>query len=436
MRHPAHEHFRAHHHRHFRPLGPIGRYVRASLRRRLFFWLFGSLVGTALTLSLVWFAVARVDGQPMQRQWDAWSGWFGQQFAAHWDEPARRADFTRTTAQQLGVELRLLDGRGDVLEQVGDGCRHPTIVPVLKGGASVGTVELCWRHPARPGWHLLLGVGLFLLVLWGVAGKVARRLARPLDALTETVSRIGKGDLSARTDLGCLEPGEIGVVSDAVNDMAGRIEKQLKDQRELLATVSHELRTPLSRIRIITELARDVGPTPKTYDDLDREVTEMDGLVGQLLASSRVDFGVLAARALSVSDVALQALERAGLPPTHLTVEGDDPTLTADATLVQRALMNLLDNAAKHGRGAEQLKVTLAADQVRFEVLDAGPGLTGPEAELFTQFKKSTGDGLGLGLALVRRIAQAHGGDAFAQNRPAGGAAVGFWLPRRGPAAG
>ncbi len=426
MRHGAHHHFRAHH----RPLGPMGRFVRSSLRRRLFFWLFGSLLATALVMSAVGAVAMRVDGEPMQRQWAGWSRWFGQQFASHWDDAAQRRDFMRSSAEQLGVDLRLVDGHGAVLDQVGEGCRRPTLVAVTRGDVPLGTIELCWRHAPGPGWRLVLAVAVLLLILWTVAGKVARRLALPLDRLADTVGRIGKGELSARTDLGCAEPGEIGLVSDAVNDMAGRIEKQLKDQRELLATVSHELRTPLSRIRIITEIARDTGATPKTYDELDREVAEMDGLVGQLLASSRVDFGVLSARALSVSDVALQALERSGLPPTHLVVEGEGPTLTADATLVQRALMNLLDNAAKHGNGAEQLKVTLSTDRARFEVLDTGPGLSAPEAQLFTQFKKSTGDGLGLGLALVRRIAQAHGGDAFAQTRPTRGACVGFWIPR------
>jgi signal transduction histidine kinase len=308
---------------------------------------------------------------------------------------------------------------------------------VARDGVVLGRVVGCMPGRHGPGWRWLLVVLVALGVVWKVSGRVARRLARPLDELAEVVTRIGKGDLSARTKLGCGEPDEIGVVAEAVNEMAGRIEKQLADQRELLATVSHELRTPLARLRIISELAREGGATGKTFDELDREVTEMDALVGELLASSRLEFGQLSRRALSVRDVAARAVERAGLPPTALAVSGEEDSLGADPTLLQRALANLFDNATKHGGGADALEVTVTADEVRFEVLDRGPGITGDGAALFEKFNRGQGgggaDGLGLGLALVRRIAAAHGGKTWAVAREGGGARVGFSVARRGP---
>src|SRR5439155_7308050 len=142
----------------------------------------------------------------------------------------------------------------------------------------------------------------------------------------------GAGDSTARSQVGCYEPDEIGVVSEAVNDMAAKIQKQVSDQRELLAAVSHELRTPLARVQIITELGRDNGATPKTWDDLDREVVEMDALVGELLASSRVEFGQLAIRELDIKDAAARAVERAGLKGDVLKMQRSATTLKADPT--------------------------------------------------------------------------------------------------------
>jgi signal transduction histidine kinase len=203
---------------------------------------------------------------------------------------------------------------------------------------------------------------------------------------------------------------------------------------ELLATVSHELRTPLARLRIISEIGRDAGATPRTFDELDREVEEMDALVGELLASSRLEFGQLTRRDLSIRDVASRAVERAGLQPTVLSVSGEGDGVSADPTLLQRALANLLDNAKKHGRGAEGLEVTVSADEVKFDVLDRGPGITGDGQALFQKFNRGQhgdgADGLGLGLALVKRIAAAHGGQVWALQREGGGARVGFSVRR------
>jgi signal transduction histidine kinase len=241
------------------------------------------------------------------------------------------------------------------------------------------------------------------------------------------------------------------VVADTVNDMAARIEKQLADQRELLAAVSHELRTPLARIRLLTEMARGGGAGPRLLDDLDREVVEIDALVGDLLASSRLDFNAITPSRLAPAEVALRALERAGLDPTLLEVDEDVPaSFEADATLLARALANLLANARAHGGGASRLRVrqAQAPQGIAFEVEDEGPGFAeGDEARAFAPFYRREHEGrgaergsLGLGLALCKRIAEAHGGRAYAENREGGGARVGVEIalspPQRAGAAG
>jgi signal transduction histidine kinase len=166
--------------------------------------------------------------------------------------------------------------------------------------------------------------------------------------------------------------------------------------------------------------------------------------VGALLASSRLDRGQLALRPPAAQELAARALERTGLPAELRSTEAGDSALVGDATLLGRALANLLDNARRHGQGVEALRVFERDGRLAFCVEDRGPGLLpGEEARIFEPFYRKDRGGeareagsLGLGLALVQRIARAHGGEAFAENRSQGGARVGFSVQRAGPPAG
>ncbi len=279
---------------------------------------------------------------------------------------------------------------------------------------------------ARPG--RFLGFFMVAVVIWMAAGKIARRLARPLSELVYVAEEIGAGRLRARATVTPWH-GEISVLSRAINEMAARIEKQINDQRELLAGVSHEIRTPLARIRLLLEIGRQNGVKPATLDELEREVIEIDTLVGELLASARLDFAALSPRPLDGAEVASRALERAGLPGAMLAVApGSSGALRfeGDATLVARALANLLDNARRHGGGVTGLAVGSRGGFVVFDVDDSGPGFpaddkTAPRAE----------GSLGLGLVLVRRIADVHHGLLTLGNRSEGGARAAIAFPAR-----
>lgn len=408
-----------------------GAYFRFHLRRRLFFWFAAVILLTAATVGTM--AAILSDQSGWMKQMERGKAFAGHQFEKVWDDPVARTAFATQTAQDLGIDLELFDAQGHPMLIVGSGqqCLKGVDVPVARGAQTLGLARACglqWHMPFS-GKRFLLGLAAVVFVLWMAAGRMSKRLARPMDELVRTVQRIGQGDLKARAVVGRRD-GEFGLVADAVNEMAGRIEKLMADQRELLAAVSHELRTPLSRIRLLTEIARGAGANEKTCDDLDREVVEMDALVGQLLAHSRVEFGAMQKRPLLVADAVGAALERSGLKRELL--DSSVEKLDADPTLLARALANLFDNAAKHGKGVTRVWVHLDGPMVAIEVWDNGPGIpAGDEQKVFEPFHRGDHgrEGLGLGLALVQRIAAAHGGRAWAKNRPEGGAAVGLQLP-------
>jgi two-component system OmpR family sensor kinase len=294
----------------------------------------------------------------------------------------------------------------------------------------------------------ILVLAFFILLMWGASGKLARGLTRPFVELARVAQEIGKGNLDARYVFRRRgRTGESFLLGVAINQMAERIGKQIRDQRELLAAVSHEVRTPLARIRMLAELGRSEASGErflvdgKTFDDLDREVMEIDALIGELLASSRLDFAAITRVPLEAGDVARRALERQTMTPPLLLPDAPVP-FTGDPTLLQRALANLLHNAVVHAGGVDALVVLTTPGTVRFAVKDRGPGIAkGEERKVFESFYRGpsgnesndhTHSALGLGLALVDRIAKAHGGHAFAECREDGpGACIGIEIPKQ-----
>ncbi len=416
----------------------VARYLRARLQRRIFAW-FGVAI---LLTTLVAFGVSSLvgEGPGWNRELEGVRALVSEQFGSVWGDPGARDDLARRISEHLRLGLSLTDAAGKPLGTFGGVCiDEPYTTEVHRDGQHLGTVHVCFDERRAHHASGLLMVFAAISVLWAFSRVIAKRLSRPLAELARVAEELGAGKLDARAEIR-HGTGEVAVVASAINEMATRIQRQLADQRELLATVSHELRTPLARIRLLVELLRDGAESPH-LEEIDGEAVAIDDLVAELLASSRIDFAALTTTKVVLREAAERALTRADLDIKILVDRSNSAAISADPTLIARALANLLNNAARHGGGAKALIIEALAGEgeeegrIKVFVEDFGPGLPrGEEERIFEPFYRSHGNkdqgSPGLGLALVRRIARAHGGDAFAENRAEGGARVGFYVAR------
>jgi len=425
-------------------VNPFAFYFRGRLRRRIFFW-FG--ISIAITALVVFIVATRAGSSGWSSGFERARTFVAGQFAVAWDEPARRDGLAEALARDLEIAVSLTDASGAPLRSFGGTCDDRSLTTrIERSGQVLGHLHICEQH--RHGPRFLVPMLVAIVMLWAASGAIAHRLVRPLSELARVAQDIGRGQLKSRVRLSHRQGAEFCVVGNVMNEMASRIEKQLADQRALLATVSHEIRTPLSRMRLLIEFARekmeanmkrlaDAKDSTADLAELEREVTEIDALVSDLLASSRIDFTAVTRSKLEAREIAKNALERAGVDASRLEVPSEPVAFSGDATLVSRAVSNLLENARRHAAGVETLRVEVRPGFVAFVVEDKGPGFAaGEETRIFEPFYKlvspaSNGEeSVGLGLALVKKIAEAHQGRVFAENRAAGGARVGVEFSR------
>ncbi len=423
----------------------LGCYLRARLQRRLFAAFGAAILVTAVVSSLA-VAVLAGAGPSLRTERARVAAFAAARFASVWDDPFARHALAAETARTLDLDLRLEDARsgGWALYSAQSppvfACRVPTLRTLVRGAAGEvrGRVSVCAARHQRSfgGARAVAILGAVMLALYALAGRVARRIARPLEELAAVVQDLGRGDLRRRAPPHLQDADEVGVLARAVNDMADRITAQISAQRELLAAVSHEIRSPLARVRFELEPLRTEGGR---VEAIERELEGIDALVGDLLASARIDFDALSRAPHDAVALCLRAMERADVDASVLCL--DDPSLRveADASLATVALVNLLTNAHRHGGRVVALRVDVDdAGRVRFAVEDDGAGFAeGEAARAFEPFWRGDGarasqrPGVGLGLALVRRIAEVHGGAAWAEAGPGGvGARVVLALPR------
>ena len=302
--------------------------------------------------------------------------------------------------------LSLPDGRWLVVGIGRSGVRHPLLNLALFLGS------------------IALGVGL-------VAYPFVRRLTRRLERLQKGVERIGSGDLAARVEVEGRD--EIAGLAASFNEAAEKIEKLLGAHRLLLANASHELRTPLSRIRLGVEMLKNEGG-PARRAALQHDIAELDSLIDEILLMSRLDAGSHADLSQKVDLVALVAEECARYE--ECTLSGWAPEIAGDPRLLRRLVRNLLENAHNHAAPPVEAEIVYSADAVALTVSDGGDGISEVDREkVFQPFYRASGKrnvkGYGLGLPLVRQIAEAHGGSVAILPRAEARSSIRVTLPVR-----
>jgi two-component system, OmpR family, sensor kinase len=298
---------------------------------------------------------------------------------------------------------------------------------VIGAGEPLALVERAERGIVRA--FVLAGAIALAIVL--LASYIAgAHVSAPLRRMASVATRVDAGDLAPRMDVPASSADEVRVLGDAFNRMLDRLSQAFATQREFIADASHELRTPLTVIRGQLEvLAAQEDPTAAEIRRVERvvqaEIARLSRLVDDVLVLARaeqqdflrpepVDVPSLVAELWDgLSRTAERRFELGPLP---------DGMLEADPDRLAQALRNLAGNAIEHTRersGLVRLEVArFGGNMVRFTVVDDGPGIPASERErVFERFHRAdhahtrSPEGAGLGLAIVRAIAEAHGGE-------------------------
>ncbi|HEV7554884.1 MAG TPA: HAMP domain-containing sensor histidine kinase [Kofleriaceae bacterium] len=373
-------------------------------------------------------------------------------------DPAKFAESMGRFEPRLRGKLTLFDTSGHVVRSNTQPDLDPPTEAELRD-IKVGKWALDWGRivvrsddgsmigvysPNRPGfpWFWVLPCGAIMLLLIGFASLwFSRRLARPLEQLAVAARKFGAGDMTARAQL--ERDDELGDVGRAFDDMAERTASVMMAQRQLMADVSHELRTPLARIRVALELvAEDPVAASDVLSDVGIDLDEIDQLIEDILITARldVDQARINRRQTRVDELVADAVERfsARHPGRVLDRKIENSAIECDPVLLRRALDNLLDNAAKYSDSTTTLRLIARPLDGRavFEVVDKGIGMSAEEIErAFTPFWRADGSrtrktgGVGLGLALARRIARAHAGDITLASMPNVGTTARLEIP-------
>jgi signal transduction histidine kinase len=323
-------------------------------------------------------------------------GWFSARMVEDWPVGA-----------SLRASVRLGDGRW------------------LNFGAAIPDPPQLWSAPAVLSLGLMV-VTVVVFSLWAV-----RRLTGPLRTFAEAADRLGR-DVQA-PPLAEAGPVEIRRAARAFNGMQARLRRLVENRTRMLAAISHDLRTPITQLRLRAEFIEDAEEQAKTLATLE----EMEAMIASTLTFARDDALAETPRAVDLAALVgslCDDLADAGKP---VVFDGPDRiAVTCRPAALKRAVANLIENAVKFG-GVARVSLVAGPRDVLVVVEDDGPGI--PPAELanvfapFYRVEKSRGDGpggVGLGLSVVRAVADAHGGQVRLENRDGGGLSAILEFPR------
>jgi len=299
------------------------------------------------------------------------------------------------------------------------------------GGGAIVTIA-----PLGPTTHALARIRFWILfvgaigiaIAAGLAALVATAALRPVRRLTAAAENVAStGNLNERVDV--KSDDELGRLATQFNAMLAALESSVGAQRRLVADASQELRTPLTAARTNVELLRE-GKLPETEQQhaLDEAAIELDALtklLADLVELARGEERKLRLEDVQLDDLVASSVERAQARAPQVTfVTALSPThVQADPVLLERAVSNLLDNAVKYSPAGAPIEVAVRSGEVI--VTDHGPGIAEEDLpRVFDRFYRAatarSKPGAGLGLAIVREAAEAHGGTATAESSSTG----------------
>ena len=390
-------------------------------------WLAVVLTVAVLTFSVGWAWRMTADAQPPIREVvirNASGDVIGTAQTNH----------DRRLGQELNFEVTTTDGR--TLDVHLPRPKHPP-------GSNF------WMRPPFGFFWTLAMVGLAVAL---AAYPIIRRLTLRLEALQRGVERWGSGDLSARVPVQGKD--EVAFLAERFNNAAERIETLMDSQKallnshkNLLANASHELRSPLTRIRMGLEmLGTDIGSPQRL--EISRSISELDQLIDEILLASRLDSGQTDSEPMEMLDLTGLAAEECARVNADLTAELGLPVYTDEShslqlhgspRLLRRLLRNLLENAKRYSEGDVTLALSQGGSTTRptavIRVSDQGPGVPPNQRErIFEPFYRLPGaserdGGVGLGLALVKSIAERLAGSVRCEDNLGGGASFVVELP-------
>ncbi len=350
----------------------------------------------------------------------------------------------------LEFDLTLPDGQPLQLtvQRLGEPGRPPGLGPQMHGRIQPHMPPHVRNEPpwwAKPPYGFFWMLGLIGLAVALGLYPVVRRLTQRLEGLQRGVQRWGDGDLSVRVPV--QGDDEVADLSQRFNAAAERIEGLMASQKSLLANASHELRSPLARIRMGLELmaapAADAAVQQRTRTEILRNMNELDQLIDEILLASRLDAKEVDIGKVEAVDLVGLCAEECARVGAMLEVPQGLAQLEVQGVtkLLRRMVRNLLENARRYGAaGADGGDVVLSlaqqGQQAHIQVSDQGPGVPLAWRErIFEPFFRLPGaservGGVGLGLSLVKSIAERHGGAVHCADRLGGGACFEVDLPQ------
>jgi two-component system sensor histidine kinase MprB len=285
---------------------------------------------------------------------------------------------------------------------------------------------------------------LVLVALAGVASAaalgllVSRAALAPVRRLTQTAETVTEtGDLSQRIEVGGND--ELSRLATSFNTMLAALEESTRAQRQLVADASHELRTPLTSLRTNIEVlagdrALPEGERSRLLFDVVEQLEEMTTLISELIELARAEQQVAAPEDVRLDLLAADVVERLrrNHPGIAFSTELEGSVVRGVPSTIERAIANLLDNAAKWSPPGEVVEVRVEGGEL--VVRDHGPGIADEDLpHVFDRFYRARSargmPGSGLGLAIVRQVAEAHGGEVVAERATGGGTRMILRLP-------